>query len=157
MKLGTIALGASLLAVSALGASAASIDKSIDVKAPAAKIWEMIGAFCSIKDWHPAIGQCTESGGVRTLTTKDGKAQFVEKQTANDAKGMMYSYEILKSPLPISGYKSTLKVTPKGDNESTVDWSSTFTPAAGKEKDAETALTGIYQAGLDNIQKMAGK
>ena len=70
MKLGTLALGATLLAASGLTASAASIDKSIDVKAPAAKIWEMIGPFCSIKDWHPAIGECTEKDGVRMLTTQ---------------------------------------------------------------------------------------
>ena len=152
----TLAFAGLVLAGGTLAASAASIDKSVDVKAPAEKVWAMIGPFCSIKDWHPAIGQCTEEGGVRTLTTKDGKAQFTEKQTANDPKQMMYSYEIEKSPLPISDYKSTLKVTPKGDGMSTVEWMSTYTPAAGKEKDAETALTGIYQSGLDNIQKMAG-
>ncbi len=152
----SLALAGLILAGATLTASAASIDKSIDVKAPADKVWAMIGPFCSIKDWHPAIGQCTEESGVRTLTTKDGKAQFVEKQTASDPKTMMYSYEIEKSPLPISDYKSTLKVTPKGDGMSTVEWSSTYTPASGKEQDAETALTGIYQGGLDNIQKMAG-
>lgn len=157
MRLGILTLAGSLLVAGTLAASAESIDKSIEVKAPADKVWAMIGPFCSIKDWHPAIGQCTESGGVRTLTTKDGKAQFVEKQTANDAKAMMYSYEIEKSPLPISHYKSTLKVVPNGDNTSTVDWSSTYTPNAGKEKDASTAIGGIYQAGLDNIQKMATK
>ena len=39
---------------------------------------------------------------------------------------------------------------------STVEWSSTFTPDKGKEQDAETAISGIYQAGLDNIQKQGG-
>lgn len=156
MKFGTFALAGTILAAGTIGASAASVQKSIDVKAPASKVWAMIGPFCSIKDWHPAIGQCTESGGVRTLVTKDGKAKFVEKQTANDDKGMTYSYEIQTSPLPITGYTSTIKVVPKDDTSSTVEWSSTFTPAAGKEKDAETAISGIYQAGLDNIQKSAG-
>lgn len=157
MRLTTLALAATFFGVGTLAASAASVDKSIDVKAPASKVWAMIGPFCSIKDWHPAIGECTGSGGMRTLVTKDGKAKFVEKQTASDDKTMMYSYEIESSPLPVTGYKSTLKVTPKGDNESTVEWSSTFTPASGKEQDAETAIGGIYQAGLDNIQKTAAQ
>ena len=148
-------LAAAAIAAGSLGAQAASINKSIDVQAPADKVWAMIGPFCSIKDWHPAIGQCTESGGVRTLTTKDGKAQFVEKQTASDKKTMSYSYAIEKSPLPITNYTSTLKVVPKGSGESTVQWSSTYTPDKGKEKDADTAISGIYQAGLDNIQKTA--
>ena len=144
-----------VLAAGTLTASAASIEKEITVKAPADKVWAMIGPFCSIKDWHPAIGQCTESGGVRTLTTKDGKAQFVEKQTASDNKKMSYSYAIEKSPLPITNYVSTLKVIPKGSGESTVQWSSTYTPNKGKETDADTAISGVYQAGLDNIQKTA--
>jgi hypothetical protein len=155
MRFGTILLSATILAAGALSAQAASIDKSIDVKATPDKVWAMIGPFCSIKDWHPAIGQCTESGGVRTLTTKDGKAQFVEKQTASDMKTMSYTYAIQKSPLPIKDYVSTLKVVPKGSDMSTIEWSSTYTPDAGKEAAAETAIGGIYQAGLDNIQKMA--
>jgi hypothetical protein len=157
MKSGIIALAASISLAGTFGAYAASVDKSADVKASADKVWALIGPFCAIKDWHPAIGQCTEDSGVRTLTTKDGKAQFVEKQTARDDKGMSYSYAITKSPLPISGYVSTIKVTPKGDSASTVEWSSTYTPDQGKEQDAETAISGIYQAGLDNIQKQAGK
>ena len=152
-----LVLAAAAIAAGTLGAQAASINKSIDVKAPADKVWAMIGPFCSIKDWHPAIGECTESGEVRTLTTKDGKAQFVEKKIASDKKTMSYSYAIEKSPLPITGYTSTLKVTPKGANESTVQWSSTYTPAKGKEQDADMAISGIYQAGLDNIQKTAAK
>jgi len=142
-------------ATTLLGARAASVDKTIDVQAPAAKVWAMIGPFCSIQSWHPAIGKCTETDGVRTLVTKDGKATFVEKQTANE--GMSYSYAIQKSPLPITDYTSTLKVTPKGDDASTVEWSSTYTPDEGKADAASGAISGMYQAGLDNIRKTAGK
>ncbi len=151
------AMAFALLAASSCGARAASVSKSIDVKAPADKVWAMIGPFCSIKNWHPAIGQCTESGGVRTLTTKDGKAQFVEKRIASESKTMSYTYSIEKSPLPITGYKSTLKVVPKGTSESTVEWSSTYTPGQGQEQAADTAIAGIYQAGLDNIQRTVSK
>ena len=153
ITLAGVVLAAGTLAASTLAASAASVDKSIDVKAPASKVWAMIGPFCSIKDWHPAIGTCTESNGVRTLTTKDGKAQFVEKQTATG--NTSYSYAIQKSPLPITNYKSTLKVSDKGNGTSVVDWSSTYTPDKGKDDAANQAIAGIYQAGLDNIQKMA--
>ena len=62
-----------VLVAGTLTASAASIEKEITVKAPADKVWAMIGPFCSIDKWHPAIGTCTEDNGVRTLTTKDGK------------------------------------------------------------------------------------
>ena len=155
MRIQMILAGAAL-AAGTLTASAASVEKEINVKAPADKVWAMIGPFCSIKTWHPAIGKCTEANGVRTLVTKDGKATFVEKQTKNDPSGMEYSYEIEKSPLPITDYKSTIKVTDKGDGASKITWSSTYTPDKGKEDAADQAIAGIYQGGLDNIQKMAG-
>ena len=119
-------------------------------------MWALIGPFCAIKDWHPAIGQCSEADGVRTLKTKDGKSTFVEKETARDNRAMTYSYEIEKSPLPITRYVSTLKVTPKGKDKSTVEWLATYTPDQGKDADAAIAIGNIYQSGLDNIQKMAG-
>ena len=151
-----IILAGVVLAAGTLTASAASVDKEINVKAPADKVWAMIGPFCSIAKWHPAIGTCTEDNGVRTLTTKDGKGTFVEKQTKNDPKDMKYSYEIEKSPLPITGYNSMIKVTPEGADKSKVEWSSTYTPDSGKADAAKSALEGIYQSGLDNIKKMAG-
>ena len=148
---------AAILSVGATAARAETVDKSIDVKASPEKVWAMIGPFCSIKDWHPAIGECTQSGGVRTLTTKDGKEQFIEKQTASELKTMTYSYEIEKSPLPLTKYMSTLKVVPNGNGGSKVEWSSTFTPNPGQDAAAKSAVEGVYQAGLDNIQKMAAK
>ena len=155
MRIQIMLVGAAL-AVGTLSASAASVEKEIIVKGSPDQVWKMIGPFCSIKDWHPAIGQCTESNGVRTLVTKDGKATFVEKQTKNDTSGMEYSYEIEKSPLPITDYKSTLEVTKKSDGVSKIKWSSTYTPDKGKEEAADQAISGIYQGGLDNIQKMTG-
>ena len=155
MNVQTTILTALLLAPVSTAALAASVYQRVDVNASADKVWTMIGPFCSIKDWHPAIGACTKSGDVRTLTTKDGKAHFVEKQT--DRKQLSYTYAIVKSPLPISEYKSTIKVLPRGDGTSTVEWSSTYKPDSGKEQAAETAITGIYKSGLDNIQKTAAR
>ena len=155
MRIKTWILAAGLVAGASVGATAGQMEKSVEVDAPAAKVWSMIGPFCSIKDWHPAIGECTEKGKVRMLTTKDGKAHFTEKETASSKEKMMYTYMIEKSPLPVTGYKSTLQVMPAGEGKSTVKWTSTYTAAAGKEAMADEAIGGIYQAGLDNIQKMA--
>jgi hypothetical protein len=69
---------------------------------------------------------------------------------------MSYSYAIKSSPLPLSDYKLTIKVEPKGEGLSTITWSSTFTPAAGKEASAEEAVAGIYQSGLDSVKAKAG-
>ena len=162
-KLTHIAISAcALAALSAYAppAFAASLSRSVDVNGTPAAVWQVIGPFCAIKDWHPAIGTCTETSAsppTRTLVTKDGKATFVEPQTARSDTGHSYSYMIKSSPLPLSNYKSTIKVTAKGSNMSTVTWSSTYTPQKGKEKDADAALTGIYESGLEAIKTKLAK
>lgn len=162
MRTGGIApsLCSAALCVAALGfgaapASAAGLTRSIEVDAAASAVWTEIGSFCAIKEWLPPVGICIEDGKsppTRTLVTKDGKASFVETQTARNEKDYSYSYAFVASPLPVTNYKSTIKVTEKGGGVSVVTWTGTYLPASGKEKDAMDALSGIYEAGLAGIQ-----
>lgn len=157
--LGTRLIGASLLlstcVLLAPPASAASLSRSAEIDGTPAAVWAAIGPFCAIGNWHPAIGNCTEDGKsppTRTLVTKDGKATFVELQTANSPRKHLYGYTFVSSPLPVTNYHSTLKVTAKGSNHSVVTWSGDYTPDQGKEKDANDALAGIYESGLQAIK-----
>ena len=132
-----------------------ALTRSVDVNATPSEIWSMMGPFCAVKDWHPAIGTCVMDGKApvtRTLVTKDGAATFVETQTANSNTDHLYSYAIKSSPLPVTHYLATLKVAAKDMNSSTVTWSSTYTPDKGKAADATEALVGIYKSGLNAIQ-----
>jgi hypothetical protein len=149
-----------LLATSISPASAAKLLRSVDVKASPAAAWSAIGSFCAIKDWLPPVGACIEDGKsppTRTLVTKDGKAAFVETQTARDDAAFSYSYAFITSPFPVRNYKSTIKVTAKGDGVSTVTWTGSYTPDQGKEKAADEALTGVYEAGLAEIKARLSK
>lgn len=154
----TLQASVSAFALAFLGAMPASADeitRSIDVSGTPEAIWAEIGPFCAIKDWHPAIGICTEDHATpttRTLVTKDGKATFVETETArNDAKHR-YTYTFVESPLPVTHYTATIAVTARSADVSTVSWSGSYTPDVGKEKEARDALSGIYQSGLDAIR-----
>ena len=149
------ALCAVSLGFAAMPASAATLTRSIEVNGAPSAVWSVIGAFCAIKDWLPPVGMCIEDGKsppTRTLVTKDGKAAFVETQIARDEKGYSYSYAFVSSPLPVTNYKSTIKVTARGDGVSVVTWTGAYTPDAGKEKDAMDALNGVYESGLAAIQ-----
>ena len=150
------ALGAlACLSLNVSSVSATTLSRSADVNGTVSAVWSLIGPFCAIKDWLPPVGTCTEKTGPapeRTLVTKDGKATFVEAQTARSEADHSYSYTFKSSPLPVTEYISTIKVVAKSDKVSTVTWSSTFVPNAGKEKDALEALTGIYDAGLTMIK-----
>jgi hypothetical protein len=149
-----------LLSAGTPPASAASLSRSVDVEGAPSAVWSMIGPFCAIKDWLPPVGTCTEDGKVpptRTLVSKDGKATFVEMQTARSDTRHFYTYTFQSSPLPVTHYKSTIEVAAKGKDASTVTWRGTYTPDQGKEKDANDALAGIYSAGLDAIKARLAK
>lgn len=149
-----------LLTVSVSPASAATLMRSVDVKASPSAVWSVIGAFCAIKNWLPPVGVCIEDGKTpptRTLVTKDGKAAFVETQTARNDAEYSYSYAFIASPLPVTNYMSTIKVKAKGDGFSTITWSGSYTPDQGKEKAASEALNGVYEAGLAEIKAKLAK
>lgn len=153
-------LGAALLSAGIAPASAATISRSADVNASASAVWSLIGPFCAIKNWLPPVGECIEDGKApptRVLVTKDGKAAFVETQTARSENEHSYSYAFLSSPLPVSNYKATIKVTAKSDGSSTITWSGSYTPDQGKEKAASDALIGVYEAGLAEIKAKLAK
>jgi hypothetical protein len=154
-------LGAAVLVSAGIApAMAATISRTADVKATAAAVWSVIGPFCAIKDWLPPVGVCIEDGKApptRTLVTKDGKAAFVETQTARNDAEHSYSYVFLSSPLPVSHYSSTIKVKANADGSSTIIWSGSYTPDKGQEKAASEALTGVYEAGLAEIKARLAK
>jgi len=149
-----------LLSVGIAPALAATISRSTDVKASASAVWSVIGPFCAIKDWLPPVGECIEDGKApptRILVTKDGKAAFVEKQTARNDAEHSYSYAFLSSPLPVTNYTATIKVTANGNGTSTITWSGSYTPDQGKEKAATEALNSVYEAGLSEIKARLAK
>ncbi len=149
-----------LLSVHASPVSAANLSRSVDVKAAPSAVWSLIGPFCAIKNWLPPVGACIEDGKApptRTLVTKDGKAAFVETQTARNDAEHSYSYAFISSPLPVTNYTSTIKVTAKGDGSSTISWSGSYTPDQGKENAASEALNGVYDAGLAEIKAKFAK
>lgn len=158
---GTPFSAALLIAVTGLGSSesanAASIARSVVVRSSPAAVWELIGPFCSIRTWLPPVGTCQEDGAeapTRTLVTKDGKATFVERQIARRDDQHFYSYQFLSSPLPVSRYHSTLRVSAMGQGRSRVTWRGTYRPDAGSDREAKQALEQIYSAGLDTIRAL---
>jgi hypothetical protein len=149
------------LAVAAIGiwagpAAALEVSGSVVVSGKPDQVWYKIGAFCAIKEWHPAISKCeeTEESGVihRTLTTKDG-AKIKEKLV--DKTDTSYTYEIIESPLPIRNYRAQIGVSADVD-KTRVDWKSNFDAEGVADVEAKKVISDIYKTGLDKIAKTAG-
>ena len=134
----------------------AKVSMSTDLNVSADQVWKMIGGFNALPDWHPAVekSELTEEGQTRTLSLAGG-GTIVEKLVQVDDGARTYTYSIVDSPLPVSNYTATIKVSGEGDN-STIEWSSEFNAEGASEDDAMSAIAGIYQAGFDNLKKMYG-
>jgi hypothetical protein len=138
-------------------AYAITVKKRIEAPGLPPEVWAVSGAFCQIKDWHPAVAECVESkeGDVvfRTLTLKDG-AKIKEKLTGKD--DLSYSYEIVESPLPVKNYKSKLWVEADDEPDRTVIyWQSDFDAEGKPDDEAKTIITGILGDGVKGIKKIS--
>ncbi len=153
MKIGFVHAAAVAGLLATTPAFALEASKTVDVAASPEKVWQTIGNFCGIADWHPAITKCVpaEQNGmpIRHLTLKNG-AMIVEEQTARSDPNMQYSYTILLSPLPVSDYHSTIAVTKKGTG-SEVTLKGTFDAKGASDADATKAIQGIYDSGLEAL------
>jgi hypothetical protein len=113
-------------------------------------VWQKVGDFCGIANWHPAVAKCDLSADKkqRTLTLKGG-GTIVEQLVSWNDKGHSYTYRILSSPLPVEHYESTLHVrAAKSGAGSRISWSGHYTAKGATDADAKKAIDGIYDAGL---------
>jgi mxaD protein len=165
-----LVLGISALACGAALAAAPRLttSKTVEIDAPAMKVWHAARDFNGLASWHPALasdeivsGKNNTVGAVRLLTLKGG-GTIKEKLLAFDNAGRSFKYSILEGVLPVSDYTSTLTVKSVGKNKSSVTWSGHFkrknvgdSPADNEnDKTAVDTISGVYQGGLDNLKKM---
>jgi len=134
----------------------AQVSMSSDYNVSPEKVWDLIGKFHALPDWHPAVenSDIEEGGQVRRLHLVGG-GEIVERLEPSNDDERVYRYSIMSSPLPVINYAAEIRVTGEGDS-ATVQWSSTFDPAGVGETDAMKVIEGIYQAGFDNLKKMFG-
>lgn len=165
-----LALVAVLVALAPVTASAhgptrQKVTETIEINAPADKVWAAVGNFQDM-GWT-GIATKTEGtgdngpGATRKLTVPNGTLD--EKLLKYNAEGKSYSYELPKADpkaLPVANYSSTITVTPNGD-KSKVEWKAAFyrsyglndPPPEESDEAALKAVTGLYQAALANLKK----
>lgn len=136
----------------------ATVSMKSHYSVPAEKVWELIGGFNALADWHPAIerSELEEGGEVRRLTLVGG-GSIVESLEQMDEAGRLYRYRITEGPLPVAGYVAQIRVTPDADGTGCeVEWSSEFAPSGASQADAEKVIRDIYDAGFNNLKKLFG-
>jgi hypothetical protein len=136
----------------------AKVSLSIPLPVSIEQAWALIGGFNALPDWHPAVqkSELADGGRVRKLQIAGG-ATLVERLENFSENDHSYSYSIEQGPLPVAQYTATIRLRQEpGKPGCVVEWSSEFTPSGAPENDAVAAISGIYQAGFDNLKKMFG-
>lgn len=139
----------------------------VTIKAPAAKVWALVGDFGAMEKWHPAVKstKVEEKGGatLRTLTLQDGGTILEKLQHKKDAD-MELKYEIVSGVVPVSSYTSRINVKDLGNGETEVKWFGRYyrkyvlnppIPPGEDDESAQKAIDGIYKDGLANLKKVA--
>lgn len=131
----------------------AKVSRSVTLNGSLADVWGLIGNFQGLGDWHPAVESVTKEdvGGTehRRIALKGGGEILEMLHGSGDGH---YSYTIVESPLPVSGYLSMISAAEK-DGKTVVTWGSTFEPTADG---AEDAVAGIYEAGFGALTERFG-
>jgi hypothetical protein len=135
----------------------ARVNISTELDESSTRVWDLIGGFNTLPDWHPAVekSELEQEGSMRRLSLVGG-GTIIEKLEKKDDNNRLYSYSIIDSPLPVANYVATISVTDLGNGKTRVEWSGEFNPSGASEGDAVKVIEGIYQAGLDNLRKIFG-
>lgn len=136
------------------------------IDAPTARVWERIRDFNALPRWVPAVRDSRIENGepsdrigcVRDFHLQNGD-HLREKLLGLSDYDFFCTYSILESPMPLTDYVATIRLTPVTDGDRTfAEWTAEFDCA---EAEAEGLVTGIgqnvFQAGFNALKRqMAG-
>ena len=130
--------------------------------APAAKVWSVVRDFNGLASWHPGVADsriedsapADQIGCVRAFSLRNG-ARLREQLLGLSDRDLFQTYSILESPMPLTDYVATLRLTPITDGDRTfIEWSAEFDCAPDAAADLVEGIGGnVFQAGFDSLKR----
>lgn len=135
------------------------------IGAPAEQVWARIRDFNALPKWHPRIRDSRiedalpsdKVGCIRNFNLQNGD-NIREQLLGLSDYDMFCTYAILDSPMPLTDYVATLRLTPVTDGARTFsEWSAEFSCAPGDEADLVSGIgANVFQGGFDALQRHFG-
>jgi len=135
------------------------------INASAARVWTRVRDFNGMSNWHPLIAESRIENGepadkvgcVRNFSLRNGD-RLREQLLGLSDYDMFCTYSILDSPMPLTNYVATLRLTPITDHERTfIEWSADFDCAPDKEGELVSNIGGnVFQGGFDALKRAFG-
>ena len=138
----------------------AKVSMQTIIHASADEVWNTIGDFNGLPKFVTAITKSAVEGSgvgaVRNLKLQDSDTPIIERLERLDEKARTLSYSIIKSPLPLADYISTMEVRSLDEKRCELTWWSTFEPRGIPEAEALKIVEGIYSMGFDGLKEIYG-
>ncbi|MEL6126156.1 MAG: SRPBCC family protein [Pseudomonadota bacterium] len=135
------------------------------VPAPAAKVWDRVRDFNGLPKWHPRVRDSRiedalpsdKVGCVRNFNLQNGD-NLREQLLGLSDYDMFCTYSILESPMPLTDYVATLRLTPVTEGDRTfIEWSAEFSCDPADEDDLVGGIgTNVFQGGFDALKRHYG-
>lgn len=135
------------------------------INASAARVWARVRDFNGLPNWHPAIAESRIENGepadkvgcIRNFTLRNSD-RLREQLLGLSDYDMFCTYSILDSPMPLTNYVATLRLTPVTDQDRTfVEWSADFDCASDREGELVSNIGGnVFQGGFDALKRAFG-
>ena len=134
----------------------AKVHESGELGSSVDEVWTLVGDFGGLVEAMGVPVELTGEGIGQTRKIPVGAEPTVERLEERDEKAKRIVYSIVSSGLPVSGYVSTMQLSPEGESRTRLDWSSTFEPSGVSEEEAVRIVTGIYTGGIAGLQARFG-
>ena len=132
------------------------------IPAAADRVWERVRDFNGLPRWHPVVREsrienaepADKVGCVRDFRLQNGD-RIREQLLGLSDYDYFCTYSILESPMPLTDYVATLRLTPVTDgNRTFAEWSAEFecTPEAADDLVGNIGQN-VFQAGFDALKR----
>jgi len=129
------------------------------------QVWDRVRDFNGLSRWHPRIRDSRiedalpsdKVGCIRNFHLQNGD-NIREQLLGLSDYDMFCTYTILESPMPLSDYIATLRLTPVTDGARCfAEWSAEFSCAPEDEAGLVAGIGGdVFQGGFDALKRHFG-
>ena len=136
------------------------------IGASAKEVWDRVRDFNGLPNWHPLIRDsriedalpADKVGCIRNFNLQNGD-NIREQLLGLSDYDFFCTYSILESPMPLTEYVATLRLTPITDGDRCfAEWSAEFDCDPAGEEDLVTGIgNDVFQAGFNALKRRFGE
>lgn len=137
------------------------VRESCEFGVPAPRVWSLVADFAGFAEMLVASrnGNVQISGagvGMTRAVRVDGQF-LLERLEEIDEDNFQTRYSMLVTgPFPISDYQATIGITAVSADRCALQWTGSFVPLDGAEREAADAIRAVYVEGIALMQRRFG-